>query len=145
MSKIISLQLAMGGDNSPSKTIEGIKFFLNKNKNKNDFILNLFGKESDLLKEIKKHNIQSDFIKIINADTIVSDNETPLTAVKNSKNSSMWKCINYQLEGNADISLSATIPGFCLYFKNDFKMMSIKSMAGSGQIKWNERSFRFRR
>ena len=126
MSKIISIAIdAMGGDNSPSKTIEGVKFFLNKNKNKKDFILNLFGKESDLLKEIKKHNIQSDLIKIINAETIVSDNETPLTAVKNSKNSSMWKCINYQLEGNADISLSAGNTGVLLVISRMIlKMMS---------------------
>ena len=46
MSKKISIAIdAMGGDNSPDKTIEGIKIFLNKNKNKNDFILNIFGKE----------------------------------------------------------------------------------------------------
>ena len=36
MSKKISIAIdAMGGDNSPDKTIEGIKF-LDKNKSKND-------------------------------------------------------------------------------------------------------------
>ena len=40
----------MGGDNSPDKTIEGIKIFLDKNKNKDDFILNVFGIEQ-ILKE----------------------------------------------------------------------------------------------
>ena len=39
----------MGGDNSPDKTIEGVKFFLEK-KSKNDFILNIFGKEKKLKK-----------------------------------------------------------------------------------------------
>ena len=31
---------AMGGDNAPNKTIEGLGLFLNKNKKKNDFSLN---------------------------------------------------------------------------------------------------------
>ena len=44
MSKKISIAIdAMGGDNSPDKTIEGIKIFLDKNKSKDDFILNIFG------------------------------------------------------------------------------------------------------
>ena len=38
----------MGGDNAPDKTIQGIKIFLNKNKNKNDFLLNIFGREKIL-------------------------------------------------------------------------------------------------
>ena len=47
MSKKISIAIdAMGGDNSPDKTIEGVKIFLNKYKSKNDFLLNIFGKEN---------------------------------------------------------------------------------------------------
>ena len=43
MSKIISIAIdAMGGDNSPEKTIEGIKIFLDKNNNNNDFVLNKY-------------------------------------------------------------------------------------------------------
>jgi len=43
MTKKISIAIdAMGGDSSPDKTIEGIKFFLDKNKSKNDFVLNVF-------------------------------------------------------------------------------------------------------
>ena len=39
MTKKISIAIdAMGGDNSPDKTIEGLKFFLEKNSSKNDFI-----------------------------------------------------------------------------------------------------------
>ena len=40
---------AMGGDNSPDKTIEGIKLFLDKNKSSDDFLLNIFG-DIDLVK-----------------------------------------------------------------------------------------------
>ena len=44
----------------------------------------------------------------------VSDDETPLTAVKNSKNTSMWNCIHAQINGDADISLSAGNTGVLL-------------------------------
>ena len=37
-----------------------------------------------------------------------------MTAVKNSKNTSMWNCIQHQLEGKSDISLSAGNTGVLL-------------------------------
>ena len=44
--KKISIAIdAMGGDNSPDKTIEGIKLFLDNNKSNNDFLLNIFEKK----------------------------------------------------------------------------------------------------
>ena len=104
---------AMGGDNSPDKTIKGIKIFLNNNNNK-DFILNIFGRENDIKTNLKKYHIESDSINIINSTSVVSDKESPMTAVKNSKNSSMWNCIHHQLEGKSDISLSAGNTGVLL-------------------------------
>ena len=115
MSKKISIAIdAMGGDNSPDKTIEGVKIFIEKNKNNKDFILNLFGKENLINKKIEEYKISSDLINIINSDTVVSNEETPLTAVKNSKNTSMWNCIKHQLDGKSDISLSAGSTGVLL-------------------------------
>ncbi len=115
MSKKISIAIdAMGGDNSPEKTIAGIKIFLEHYKSKDDFILNIFGREKDIKEKINKLNIISDRINIINSNTVVSDEETPLTAVKNSKNTSMWNCIQHQLDGKSDISLSAGNTGVLL-------------------------------
>ena len=84
----------MGGDNSPDKTLNGIKMFIDRNLTKDDFILNIFGKEDIIKDKIKKLNINTKSINIIHSDTIVSDEETPLTAIKSSKNTSMWNCIN---------------------------------------------------
>ena len=105
---------AMGGENSPGKTINGVYFFTQKNKNINDFQINLYGEESKIKNELSKYNIEKDLIKIIHTDSVVSDEETPLTAIKNSKNTSMWNCINSQVQGNADISLSAGNTGVLL-------------------------------
>ena len=114
MTKIITIAIdAMGGDNSPDKTIEGISFFLKKNKN-NDFLLNLFEDKNKIEEKLKKYKISSKLIKVIHTESVVSDEETPLTAVKNSKNTSMWNCIKSQLDGDSDISLSAGNTGVLL-------------------------------
>ena len=115
MSKKISIAIdAMGGENSPDKIIEGISFFIKKNYSKNDFVLNIFGKENIIQEKLKKYNLNSNSINLINSNSVVSDEETPMTAVKNSKNTSMWNCIQHQLEGKSDISLSAGNTGVLL-------------------------------
>mgnify|MGYP001222179219 FL=1 len=105
---------AMGGENSPTKTIEGINKFIKDNFSKEDFILNVYGNENLIKKEFSRLNTPLKFVNIIHTDSVVSDKETPLTAVKNSKNTSMWKCIKSQIEGNSDISLSAGNTGVLL-------------------------------
>ena len=115
MPKIISIAIdAMGGDHSPDKTIKGVQIFLEQNKSNEDFVLNIFGKANEINAKLEKYKINSNFIKIIDSDKIISDDETPMTAVKNSKNSSMWNCIQHQLEGKSDISLSAGNTGVLL-------------------------------
>ena len=115
MLKKISIAIdAMGGDNSPDKTLHGIKLLLDKNKSNKDFVLNIFGKENIIKEKLSELNIKSNSVNIINSNNTVSDEETPLTAVKNSKNTSMWNCIQHQIEGKSDISLSAGNTGVLL-------------------------------
>ena len=71
MSKKISIAIdAMGGDNAPDKTIEGIKIFLDKNKSKNDFTLNIFGQQDILDQKIKKYNLNLNLINVINTNNL---------------------------------------------------------------------------
>ena len=114
MKKKITIAIdAMGGDNSPDKTVQGLSFFL-KNNNNDDFIINLFGDEKKIIEKFEKYKISSQSVKITHTENIVSDDETPLTAIKNSKNTSMWNCINSQIDGSSDISLSAGNTGVLL-------------------------------
>ena len=126
MEKKITIAIdAMGGDNSPNKTIEGLSLFLKKNIQNNDFFINLHGDENKIEHELNKFSISKKFIKIVHSSSEVSDDETPLTAVKNSRNTSMWNCINSQVEGDADISLSAGNTGVLLVISRIIlKMMS---------------------
>ena len=105
--KVVIAIDAMGGENAPKKNIEGLGLFLKANKNKDDYFFKIYGDEQKIIKELNKNNIKKDKIEILNTLTVVSDDETPLTAVKNSKNSSMWNAINSQIDSGANISLSA--------------------------------------
>jgi len=115
MKKKISIAVdAMGGENAPEKNIDGLSIFLNKNKSNDDFIIKLYGNKDKLTEEISKRKIQNNKVEIIHAEGIISEKETPLTAIKNSKNTSMWNAIKAQIDGNADISLSAGNTGVLL-------------------------------
>ena len=103
----------MGGENSPDKTVQGLSFFLKRNKQE-DYFINIFGNEKKIKEKFSKYKIKSSLVKIIHTDNEVSDEETPLTAVKNSKNTSMWNCIKSQIDGSSDISLSAGNTGVLL-------------------------------
>ena len=115
MTKKITIAIdAMGGENAPKKNIEGLNIFLKKNKSENDFFIELYGDKEILEKELSLLKINSDKIKIFHTKDVVSDEDTPLTAVKNSKNTSMWNCVKAQINGDADISLSAGNTGVLL-------------------------------
>ena len=105
--KIIIAIDAMGGENAPKKNIEGLSIFINKNKKKDDYFFYLYGDKDLINSEITKYKISSKLFEIIHSTSVVSDNETPLTAIKNSKDSSMWNSINSQLDSKSDITLSA--------------------------------------
>ncbi len=105
---------AMGGENAPIKNIQGIGLFIKNNKKNDDFFFQIYGDENILTDIIKKENIPQKKIKIFHTSSVVSDEETPLSAVKNSKNSSMWNAVNAQINNSADISLSAGNTGVLL-------------------------------
>jgi phosphate acyltransferase len=115
---------AMGGENAPFKNIEGLKIFIDKNKKNKDFLFYLYGDENKINEEVDKNKISKELVKIFHSPTVVSDEETPLTAIKNSKNSSMWNSINSQIIDKADISLSAGNTGVLLVISR----MILKSM-----------------
>jgi glycerol-3-phosphate acyltransferase PlsX len=126
--KIIIAIDAMGGENAPNKNIEGIAIFLKKNNKKKDVYFNLYGDEALILNELNKYNISNNFYKIFHSTTTVSDEETPLTAIKNSKDSSMWNAVNSQTELNSNITLSAGNTGV-LFVVSRMLLKTIESVS----------------
>ena len=102
---------AMGGENSPRKIIEGIEISLKSNQ-ENFFYL--YGKKDLLEKEIYKKKYIQKYSEIIHTEDIILDDESPLTAAKKSKNTSMWKAIESLKEKKSHISLSAGNTGALL-------------------------------
>jgi len=126
--KIIIAIDAMGGENAPAKNIEGVSIYLKKNNKKKDVFFNLYGDENLIKKEISKYNISLDFYKIFQSSTVVSDEQTPLTAIKNSKDSSMWNSINSQIVSDSNITLSAGNTGV-LFVVSRMLLKTIESVS----------------
>ena len=122
---------AMGGENSPKKIIEGINISLLSNK-ENFFFL--YGQQEQLEKEIAKNKLVQQNCKIINTNDFILDNESPLTAAKRGKETSMWRAIKSQKEKETDISLSAGNTGALLVISrlilNSINGISKPALAG---------------
>jgi len=102
---------AMGGENSPKKIFDGIEISIKQNNN-NFFYL--YGKENVLKNEIKNRKILDNYCEVIDTPDIILDEESPFTAAKKGKNSSMWKSIESQKDNKTDITLSAGNTGALL-------------------------------
>ena len=102
---------AMGGDKSPKKIIDGIEISLKKNT-ENYFYL--FGDKNLLSKEISQTQLVANHSEIIDTKDVIADEESPLSAAKRGKESSMWKSIESLKEKKTDISLSAGNTGAML-------------------------------
>jgi len=115
MSKEVKIAVdLMGGENSPDKNLEGTDLFIKRNKNIKDCIFYFFGDETIILEKIKKYKHLDNNYKIFDTKIIVSDDLSPMSALKKGKNSSMWNCIQSQLDLNTDVSLSAGNTGVLL-------------------------------
>ena len=121
----ISIDL-MGGDNSPNKTLEGIDLFLKRYKNENDYFFYLFGNSELVISKIKKlKNLKSNY-KLIDTKISVSNDLSPLSALKKGKGSSMWESIQSQISLNSDVTLSAGNTGVFLVMSK----MILKTLEG---------------
>ena len=109
----ISIDL-MGGDNSPDKTLLGIDLFVKRNKNKNDYFFYLFGDENIVRKKISKLKYLKSNYKLVDTKIVVSNDLSPLAALKKGKGSSMWESIHSQISLNANVTLSAGNTGVLL-------------------------------
>ncbi len=104
MSKILTIAVdAMGGDNSPSKVIKGINHHYNNDKN---IHYKIFG-DINSVKKIISSSIPSKAYELINVTEEIKDTDSPLSAAKKGKETSMGLAINSVKEKESDIILSA--------------------------------------
>tara|TARA_Y100000590_G_scaffold459563_1_gene616963 strand:- start:2213 stop:3217 length:1005 start_codon:yes stop_codon:yes gene_type:complete len=103
LNKITFAVDAMGGENSPKKILEGIKIFHQNNK---DIYFKIFGNENIISTYISNF-IDKNFYEVIHTTNEVIDTDSPLTAAKKGKDTSMWLAIESVKNKNSDIIISA--------------------------------------
>ena len=103
MTKILNIAVdAMGGEGSPKKAVDGIMHHSKSTKNIN---YNIFGNEEEIKKLIK--DLKGNSFKIFDTKDKILDTDSPLTAARKGKNSSMWKAIESVKSKESDIVISA--------------------------------------
>ena len=95
---------AMGGDNSPTKIIDGIELYHQKNKN---VYFKLFGDSNIIGESLKNKNLDKKNYEIFHSENNVKGEDSALAAAKRGKNSSMWMSIESVKNKTSDIILSA--------------------------------------
>ena len=92
---------AMGGENSPSKVIKGIEIHNSKASN---VFYNIFGNKN-LIKPLIK-NLNNNY-KIFHTENKIEDSDSPLSAAKKGKDTSMWLSIESLKKNESDVIISA--------------------------------------
>ena len=94
---------AMGGENSPKKVIDGI---LENSKQNKDIIYNIFGDE-EKIKYLFQKNFNNEIFNITNTKNKILDTDSPLSAAKKGKDTSMWLTIESVKNNESDVAISA--------------------------------------
>jgi len=101
---------AMGGDHAPFEVVKGCVQAL-ENK---DLSLKLYGPLEAVNAELAKYDYDKARIEVIDAPEIIAMDETPTTAIRSKKNSSMVMGMNAVKRGEADAIVSAGNSGALL-------------------------------
>ena len=112
---------AMGGDNSPSKVIEGISIH---SKSTNNVNYKIFGNINLINPLINKYKIPSERFNLNHTDKFVEGEDTALSAAKRGKNTSLWLAVESLKNDEAHAMVSAGNTGaLFLISKLNLKMI----------------------
>ncbi len=101
---------AMGGDNAPFEIVKGAVEAVSQY----DIKLILIGKENLIQDELKKYSFEHNKIEVVHANEIISNDESPTTAIRKKKDSSVVVGLNLVKEGKAMAFVSAGSTGAIL-------------------------------
>ena len=105
MDKPINIAVdAMGGENSPQKVIKGIE--IHHSKSINTFY-NIFGNQNIIEPIISNTKIPKKCFKITHTEKLIKDSDSPLSAAKKGKDTSMWLSIESLKNEESDVIVSA--------------------------------------
>lgn len=102
---------AAGGDYYPKNPVEGAVLALNEDESLH---IILVGPQELLEKELANHTCDKSRVKVVHAPEIIEMDDSPSSAVKNKRNSSITIGINLHKEGKCDAFVSAGNTGALL-------------------------------
>ncbi len=103
---------AYGGDNAPSEIIKGA---VDAVIEKSGFDLVLVGKEEEINSLLSSHDYDKSRISVINASTVITNDDSPSEAIRRNTDSSLVKALEYlRNNGEAKAFVSAGSTGAVL-------------------------------
>ena len=102
---------AMGGDNAPDVNIDGAIAALEKKK---DLVISLTGPEALLREKLSEKRFDADRLLVVDAPQVITNDETPVMAVRKKRDSSIVVAAQMVRDGEADAFISAGSTGAVL-------------------------------
>lgn len=112
MEELVTVALdAMGGDYAPVETVKGGVDAVNASK---EIKVLMVGDEEKIQKELAKYTYDQERIEVVGATEVIDNNEPPVQAIRNKKDSSLVRCQRLVKQGEADAMVSAGSTGAVL-------------------------------
>ena len=105
MKNLINIAVdAMGGENSPFKVIKGIEIHHKQTK---EVFYNIFGDTKIIEPLLNKSEISKNAYKVTHTTNYIEDTDSPLSAAKKGKDTSMWLSVESVKNNDSDAIVSA--------------------------------------
>ncbi len=101
---------AMGGDNAPEAIVKGAVSALKEA----DVLLTFVGRQQEIEGVLSGLDYDKSSVRIENADDVITNEESPVTAIRRKKDSSLVKALTMLKEGKGDAFVSAGSTGAVL-------------------------------
>lgn len=102
---------AMGGDYAPVETVKGAVEAVQANPNVKVFLV---GQEKVVREELSRYQFPNDRIEVVPASEVITNEESPVKAIRSKKDSSIVVAMNMVKKGEADAFVSAGSTGAIL-------------------------------
>ncbi|MCI9598227.1 MAG: phosphate acyltransferase PlsX [Firmicutes bacterium] len=93
----------MGGDNAPVEIVKGAVQAAKEMSHE----IYIVGKEDKIQKELDKYQYDPQQVKVVHAEEVITNEDSPVKAIKRKKNSSMVVGLTMVKNGEGDIFISA--------------------------------------
>lgn len=93
----------MGGDNAPVEIVKGAVQAAKEMSHE----IHIVGREDEIQKELDKYQYDPQQIKVVHAEEVITNEDSPVKAIKRKKNSSMVVGLTMVKNGEGDIFVSA--------------------------------------